>query len=63
MIFFLPGDTSAVSSCDFLVERFQFFPGTFDSELPIDSTLFFVGVVGPVFHFGLQFPDRLESAA
>ena len=49
--------TSALSSFDLGVERFQFLSGIFDFELPINTTLPFVRVVGPVFHFGLQFPD------
>ena len=36
---------SASSSLDFGVEAFQFRPGVFDSELPIDPALLGVGLV------------------
>ena len=46
--------SSAPSSLDFGVESFQFYAGVFDSELPIDTTLFSVRLIGPDNNFRLQ---------
>ena len=47
--------TSAPSSLDFGVESLQFHAGVFDTELPVDASLFCVRFFGPRCDFFLQF--------
>ena len=50
----MPGCTSASSRLDFWVKSFQLHAGIFDAELPIDTALFGVRLVGPGAPFRVQ---------
>src|SRR5687768_7839134 len=58
--------TSASSSLDFWVKSFQLHAGIFDAELPIDTALFGVRLVGPGSNFRVQrshFTDATSTEA
>ena len=54
---------SASSSLDFWVKSFQLHAGIFDAELPIDTALFGVRLVGPGSDFRVQFGQFTDATS